>query len=197
MTLESRLFQEYPAKRETRKELNSSRSTIRRNNQGFTRSVAFSFNFVEETKLKARTGRTHDLCDVQNVYFAGGHHTPLRAAYIVNFTFIGYKKKRKYYGRLFGHFGCKKCANRWASAFSYARVWQKCKECFAKATPHNLIEHEIKEDNKNDPGKKRKPHRADLCGMCSSGTPCQAVRDQQLPDVIQALQRVTLVEPAR
>ena len=58
-----------------------------------------------------------------------------------------------------------------------------------------MIEHEIKEDN--DPGKKGKPHRADLCGMCSSGKPCKAIRDQQLPDVIEALERVTLVESTR
>lgn len=90
---------------------------------------------------------------------------------------------------MFGHFSCNECANRWASAFAYHRIWQKCKECLAKAMPHSMMEHEIK---KGKPKAKGKPHLADLCGMCSTGKPCKIVRDNQLPDVIDALVRVSL-----
>lgn len=55
--------------------------------------------------------------------------------------------------------------------------------------PHSMIEHEIKKDK---PKAKGKPHLADLCGMCSTGKPCKLVRDKQLPDVIDALARITL-----
>ena len=62
-------------------------------------------------------------------------------------------------------------------------------ECLAKAMPHSMMEHEIK---KGKPKAKGKPHLADLCGMCSTGKPCKIVRDNQLPDVSDALVRVSL-----
>jgi len=48
MTLEARLFSEYPAKRDSQKEL----ASVRNHNQGFTSSVGFSFNFIEKTNYK-------------------------------------------------------------------------------------------------------------------------------------------------
>merc|ERR1712037_304011 len=77
MTLEARLFSEYPAKRDAQRKI----ASVRQHNQGFTSSVGFSFNFLERTN--------YEICEIQNVYFSGGHQTPLRAAYIINFTFVG------------------------------------------------------------------------------------------------------------
>jgi len=75
--LDARIYSEYPAKRDCQRDL----ASVRQHLQGFTSSVGFSFNFIEKTKYK--------LCEIENVYFSGGHQTPLRAAYIINFTFVG------------------------------------------------------------------------------------------------------------
>jgi len=77
VTLDTRIYTEYPAKRDCQREL----ATVRGFNQGFTSSVGFSFNFLEK--------KTYKLCEIENVFFSGGHQTPLRAAYIINFTFVG------------------------------------------------------------------------------------------------------------
>ena len=48
MTLEARLFSEYPAKRDAQRKI----ASVRQHNQGFTSSVGFSFNFLEKTNYE-------------------------------------------------------------------------------------------------------------------------------------------------
>lgn len=78
----------------------------------------------------------------------------------------------------FGKFSCRKCNNRWLSAFSYSNHQQRCEKCLecskCSSTWYSptwlfVFKKKGKRSNNNNKKGQRKAHPSQSCGACIAG----------------------------
>ncbi len=74
--------------------------------------------------------------------------------------------------RVFGHFACsggrrrRGCGRKWQSAITWTNKWQKCQGCETKNYPFFQMPLEIRDDEREDEEREKKPHDMARCQKC-------------------------------